>query len=125
MITRNSYNKGLFNGDTGITLIENGEVKVFFPAAEGEFKAFSPVRLPAHETTWAMTIHKSQGSEFNQVVLILPHEEMPLLTRQLIYTGITRAKQKVDIVASEAVLVAGVKADVVKATRIEVQIKSS
>ena len=122
MITQNSYGKGLFNGDTGITLIRDGEVKVYFPSAEesGEhgYKSFSPVRLPAHETTWAMTIHKSQGSEFNQVVLIIPHEEMPLLTRQLIYTGITRAKEQVSIVASESVLVAGVKAEVVKATRI-------
>ncbi|MEB8434028.1 exodeoxyribonuclease V subunit alpha [Cocleimonas sp. KMM 6892] len=123
MITQNSYGKGLFNGDTGITLIRDGEVKVYFPSADksGEhaYKSFSPVRLPAHETTWAMTIHKSQGSEFNQVVLILPHEEMPLLTRQLIYTGITRAKEQVSIVASESVLVTGVKAEVVKATRIE------
>ena len=77
-----------------------------------------PIRLPAHETTWAMTIHKSQGSEFNQVVLILPQEEMPLLTRQLVYTGITRAKESLGIVASEAVIVAGVKAEVVKATRL-------
>ena len=123
MITQNSYGKGLFNGDTGITLIRDGEVKVYFPSTgssgSNKYKSFSPVRLPAHETTWAMTIHKSQGSEFNQVVLILPHEEMPLLTRQLIYTGITRAKEQVSIVASEAVLVTGVKAEVVKATRIE------
>ncbi len=130
MITQNSYGKGLFNGDTGITLIRDGEVKVYFPdslSADGsltadgsnKYKSFSPVRLPAHETTWAMTIHKSQGSEFNQVVLILPHEEMPLLTRQLIYTGITRAKEQVSLVASEAVLTAGVKAEVVKATRID------
>jgi exodeoxyribonuclease V alpha subunit len=65
-----------------------------------------------------MTIHKSKGSEFDQVALILPNEVVPLLTRQLIYTGITRAKQNVDIVASEAVLVSGVKAEVVQATRI-------
>ena len=71
MITQNSYSKGLFNGDTGITLIRDSEVKVFFPDSEGQFKSLSPVRLPVHETTWAMTIHKSQGSEFDQVVLIL------------------------------------------------------
>ena len=65
-----------------------------------------------------MTIHKSQGSEFDQVALILLHEVMLLLTRQLIYTGITRAKEQVLIMASEGVLVAGVKAEVVKATRI-------
>jgi len=124
MITQNSYNRGLYNGDTGISLIRDGELKVYFPASseskesENAFKSFSPIRLPAHETTWAMTIHKSQGSEFKQVVLILPQEEMPLLTRQLVYTGITRAKEQVSIVASEAVLVAGVNTEVVKATRI-------
>jgi exodeoxyribonuclease V alpha subunit len=123
MITQNSYSKGLFNGDTGITLIRDGETKVYFPE-EGEehgFKILSPVRLPTHETTWAMTIHKSQGSEFNQVALILPHEVMPLLTRQLIYTGITRAKEQVSIVASEAVLNAGVKTEMVRATRIAME----
>ncbi len=119
MITQNSYSKGLFNGDTGITLTRNSETKVYFPSSEeGEFKSYAPVRLPAHETTWAMTIHKSQGSEFNQVLLVLPHEVMPLLTRQLIYTGITRAKEQVNIVASDAVLNAGVKTEMVKATRI-------
>ncbi len=126
MITQNSYSKGLFNGDTGITLTRNGETKVYFPDGdkrEGErednsFKSYAPVRLPAHETTWAMTIHKSQGSEFKQVLLVLPHEVMPLLTRQLIYTGITRAKEQVNIVATDAVLNAGVKTEMVKATRI-------
>ena len=124
MITQNSYGKGLFNGDTGITLIRNGETKVYFPDGggddkeEGAYTSIAPVRLPAFETTWAMTIHKSQGSEFNQVALILPHEVMPLLTRQLIYTGITRAKDKVSIVANEAILNAGVRTEMVKATRI-------
>lgn len=122
MVTQNSYSKGLFNGDTGITLIRNGELSVYFPDEDEDGKAFkslAPVRLPAHETTWAMTIHKSQGSEFNQVALILPHEVMPLLTRQLIYTGITRAKENVSLVASEGVLSAGIKTQVAQATRIE------
>ncbi len=125
MITQNSYNRGLYNGDTGIALIREGELKIYFPSSsktdekENAFQSFSPIRLPAHETTWAMTIHKSQGSEFDQVVLILPQEEMPLLTRQLVYTGITRAKKQVKIVANEDVLIAGVKAEVVNATRIE------
>ena len=127
MITQNSYSKGLFNGDTGITLMDKtGQAKVWFPDAnsnkqgtETAFKSFAPVRLPVHETTWAMTIHKSQGSEFDEVALILPHEVMPLLTRQLIYTGVTRARKKLSVVASMDVLVAGVRAEVVKATRIE------
>ena len=130
MITQNSYSRDLFNGDTGITLIRDDEINVVFPDSsenqnsnETGFKSFSPVRLPAHETTWAMTIHKSQGSEFNQVLLILPQEEMPLLTRQLVYTGITRAKESVSIIASEDVLTAGVRAEVVGATRISQKLK--
>ncbi len=123
MITQNSYSKGLFNGDTGITLIDKtGQAKVYFPdtqaTEEGAYKSIAPVRLPAHETTWAMTIHKSQGSEFDQVTLILPHEVMPLLTRQLVYTGVTRAREKVAVVASEDVLAAGVDANVKQATQI-------
>ena len=119
MITQNSYSKSLFNGDTGIALIEDQQVKVYFPdGSDGAYKSFAPVRLPTHETTWAMTIHKSQGSEFNEVALILPHEVMPLLTKQLIYTGITRAKERISIVASESIINAGLKTEVVKATNI-------
>jgi len=123
MVTQNSYSKGLFNGDTGITLIRNGETKVYFPDSlddnENAFKSIAPIRLPVHETTWAMTIHKSQGSEFDQVILVLPNEPMPLLTRQLIYTGITRAKKSINIVASEDILKTGIKNEVLQATQIE------
>ncbi len=125
MITQNSYSKGLFNGDTGIALVVDKQLKVYFPdnskthdKQASRYKSFSPIRLPAHETTWAMTIHKSQGSEFNQVALVLPHEVMPLLTKQLIYTGITRAKKKVTIITSDEILKAGVMSEAVTATRI-------
>ena len=119
MITQNSTSKGFSNGDTGIALMHQGALKVYFPDSEaGHYKAIAPVRLPPHETAWAMTIHKSQGSEFDEVTLVLPHEEMPLLSRQLIYTGITRAKQSVTIVADETVLRAGVEATVAPATQI-------
>ena len=130
MITQNSYSKSLFNGDTGIMLYRDNELKVYFPNARGghegkeHYKSFSPVRLPSHETTWAMTIHKSQGSEFNQVTLILPNKIMPFLTRQLIYTGVTRAKEQVNLVASEDVLRAGITAETVKATQLDDLIKS-
>ncbi|HIO93601.1 MAG TPA: exodeoxyribonuclease V subunit alpha, partial [Leucothrix mucor] len=100
MITENSYRTGLFNGDIGITLIdEQGQAKVWFQSKEG-IKAFSPVRLPQHETAWVTTIHKSQGSEFEKVLMILPSEDTAVLTRQLIYTGITRAKQQLTVVVS-------------------------
>ena len=69
-----------------------------------EIRKFPPSRLPAHETVFAMTIHKSQGSEFGAVLLILPTEETPILTRELIYTGLTRARDRVEIWSPESIL---------------------
>lgn len=107
MVTQNDYRQNLFNGDIGIVLPnEAGELRVWFPAgAAGEYRAVAPIRLPAHETAWAMTIHKSQGSEFTRVLLILPEaEDLPLLGRELLYTAVTRAKQGIHILASRAML---------------------
>ena len=118
MITENSYRTGLFNGDIGITQIDHtGQVKVWFQTNEGE-KAFAPVRLPQYETTWVMTIHKSQGSEFERVLMILPPEDSHILTRQLIYTGITRAKKQLEIIADPAILNLGIKRKTAQATQI-------
>jgi exodeoxyribonuclease V alpha subunit len=108
MITRNDYNLGLFNGDVGITLPDpdtsDSTLHVYFPEASGGVKRFLPHRLPEHETVYAMTVHKSQGSEFNYVVLILPDKDYPLMTRELIYTGVTRARKKVSIWGTESIL---------------------
>jgi exodeoxyribonuclease V alpha subunit len=107
MVTQNDYRQNLFNGDIGIVLPnETGELRVWFPAgAAGEYRAVAPIRLPAHETAWAMTIHKSQGSEFTRVLLILPEaDDLPLLGRELLYTAVTRAKQGIHILASRATL---------------------
>lgn len=96
MITRNDYNLGLMNGDIGITLSDAaGKLRVAIPGNENNSKIrwISPMRLPDVETAFAMTVHKSQGSEFNHVALILPDVRSPVLTRELMYTGITRAKQ--------------------------------
>ncbi len=118
MITENSYRTGLFNGDIGITLLDNmGQAKVWFQTNEGE-KAFSPVRLPQHETAWVMTIHKSQGSEFERVLMILPTEDTPILSKQLIYTGITRAKKQLEIISDTAILHLGIKRKILQATQI-------
>ncbi len=76
---------------------------IFFPATDGTFKKVPPFRLPEHETVYAMTVHKSQGSEFGKVLLLLPDRESPVLTRELIYTSITRAKEKVEIWGNENV----------------------
>ena len=107
MVTQNDYRQNLFNGDIGIALpAASGELRVWFPTGEaGNFRAVAPIRLPAHETAWAMTIHKSQGSEFRHVLLILPEmEDLPLLGRELLYTAITRAKSGIHILASRATL---------------------
>ena len=105
MITQNDYTLNLFNGDVGITLWnEQNELQVFFPMADGEIRSFLPTRLPAHETVYAMTIHKSQGSEFDNVFMLLPQQSSPILTRELVYTGITRAKSTVSVWGTENVL---------------------
>jgi exodeoxyribonuclease V alpha subunit len=106
LINSNDYNLQLFNGDVGIVLPDresNDEPCVFFPSAEGSPRKFNPFRLPEHETVYATTVHKSQGSEFNKVLFLLPERDSPVLTRELIYTGITRAKKSVQIWGSENV----------------------
>lgn len=94
MITRNDYNLGLMNGDIGMTLTDaDQKLRVAFPGETGSIRWVSPLRLPDVETAFAMTVHKSQGSEFQHVALVLPEVRSPVLTRELIYTGITRARK--------------------------------
>ncbi|MEN9457048.1 MAG: exodeoxyribonuclease subunit alpha, partial [Pseudomonadota bacterium] len=78
-------------------LWQQGKLMVAFEGEGGVLRWFNPARLPRHDTAYAMTVHKSQGSEFATVALVLPDDKTPLLTRNLIYTGITRAKQKAEI----------------------------
>jgi exodeoxyribonuclease V alpha subunit len=108
LITRNDYNLGLFNGDIGVTWPDPDgspqDLLVFFPAANDQVKSYATHRLPEHETVFAMTVHKSQGSEFDEVILLLPPKNYPVLTRELIYTGLTRAKQKFYLWARPSVL---------------------
>lgn len=96
MVRQNDYALGLFNGDIGLCLHSEHGLRVFFEGEDG-YRAFAPARLPSHDSAFAMTVHKSQGSEFSEVLLALPELPSPLLTRALFYTGITRAKHKVEI----------------------------
>ncbi|MGE4406184.1 exodeoxyribonuclease V subunit alpha [Pseudomonas sp.] len=96
MVRQNDYALGLFNGDIGLCLQSEQGLRVFFEGDEG-FRGFAPARLPSHDSAFAMTVHKSQGSEFAEVLLALPEQPSPLLTRALFYTGITRAKRRVEI----------------------------
>jgi len=110
LVTRNDYAVNLFNGDVGLVWSESGMTKVHFPGASGtaaETRPISPARLPAHETAFAMSIHKSQGSEHDEVVIVLPEADSPLLSRELLYTAITRARERVRLFAPrEAIEVA-------------------
>ena len=104
-ILRNDYAQRLFNGDIGIALPdENGDLQVHFALADGSYRAISPWRLPPHETAFAMTVHKAQGSEFDQVLVVLPAQRSRVLTRELLYTAVTRARTQVTVCASTALL---------------------
>lgn len=106
MVTCNDYGIKLFNGDVGLCWPdEAGQLAVWFPEADtGGFRRIPFSRLPRHEAAFAMTVHKSQGSGFGRILLVLPSNDTPLLTRELLYTGITRAKQRCDLWGSAAVL---------------------
>ncbi len=97
MITRNDYNLNLFNGDIGVALKTGGEIRVFFESTDKSIRSFNPSRVPEHETAYAMTVHKSQGSEFDEVIIILPSLQSEILTRTLLYTAVTRARRRVEI----------------------------
>ena len=90
----------LFNGDIGVVLPDPdqpGRLKAVFAQPEGGWRAISPGRLPEHVTAYAMTVHKSQGSEFNCVIMVLPERASYVLSRALLYTAITRATDRLEI----------------------------
>lgn len=110
LIQRNDPNLNLFNGDLGILLPDGdtGTLRAWFTNSDGGVRSVIPARLPEHETAYAMTIHKSQGSEFERVLMVLPDRDTPVLTRELIYTGVTRAIQEVEVWFTDAVLLKAV-----------------
>ena len=106
MVTGNNKELQLFNGDIGIIRPdEKGVLKAWFETSKGEVRAVLPGYISNAETVYAMTIHKSQGSEFDQVLVSLPKgDDIQILTRELLYTAVTRAKQKVIVQGSEALI---------------------
>jgi exodeoxyribonuclease V alpha subunit len=106
MVTSNDYQLKLFNGDVGILFPDpeaGGGIKVYFRVEGGGFRKLLPGRLKNYETVYAMTIHKSQGSEFDRVAIILPDLQSEVLTRELLYTAVTRAKKSVEIWGREEI----------------------
>ncbi len=115
MVTRNDYASKLFNGDVGICLADaDGGLRVWFEASAGvggvddgarRARAFTPAALPAHESAFAITVHKSQGSEYAHVALLLPpNPQHQVLTRQLVYTGLSRARKRIELWSGEGAL---------------------
>ena len=114
MITKNDYNLGLYNGDIGV-VVQTGEgMRVVFD--RGGFRSFPPGYLGEHSTVHALTIHKSQGSQFDEVVVSLPLESSRLLTRELLYTAVTRASKRVTVVGPESAIRLGIERSVQRAS---------
>lgn len=119
MVTQNNPALHLYNGDIGICLPDKdlaGKLMVFFQRADGSVKKYLPTRIPHCETVFAMTIHKSQGSEFEEVLIALPDTLNPVLTKELLYTAITRAKKTVKLLADETVFAATVNQKIERIT---------
>ncbi|WP_198243859.1 exodeoxyribonuclease V subunit alpha [methane-oxidizing endosymbiont of Gigantopelta aegis] len=110
MVVENNARMQLFNGDIGLCLLDDdGQLMVFFVRADGRIQHVLPARMPLCQTCYAMTIHKSQGSEFEEVLVVLPDEMNPVLSKELLYTAVTRAKQTVHVLATETVFNAAVQ----------------
>jgi exodeoxyribonuclease V alpha subunit len=107
LITQNDPRAQLFNGDVGV-LLESAErdraLRAFFRAPQGAVRSLGLSRLPPHESVYAMSVHKSQGSEFDSVAVVLPQEPSPVLSRELLYTAVTRARHSVTIYASASIV---------------------
>jgi len=117
LITRNDYSVGRFNGDIGLVVRdEDDSWIVVFPGEGGGLSRLSPVRLPEHQTAFALTIHKSQGSEYDDVLVVLPDKPSKVLTRELVYTGVTRARKRVAVLSGPEVLREGLKRRVHRAS---------
>lgn len=117
LITRNDPALRLFNGDTGILLPgPSGSLAAWFADEEGGVRSVAPARLPGWEPAFAMTVHKSQGSEYDNVLLVLPPAPNPVCTRELVYTGLTRAREKVELWYTEAVMRAAIGRQVRRAS---------
>lgn len=106
IITRNHYELELYNGDTGILWPDqSGTLYCWFMRVDGTLQPVTPARLPAYETAFAITIHKSQGSEFQEVFMLFPKNDARVLNRELLYTGITRARKKLTLQSPRDMLI--------------------
>ena len=120
LITKNNYYLGVFNGDVGlIRKDKTGNLQAYFESDSGSIRTINPNFISEYKTVFAMTIHKSQGSEFNQIALILPEQDdASILSRELVYTGMTRAKQKLWLFSKEEVIIKASSKPILRASGI-------
>lgn len=124
LITENDYVHQLYNGDIGVVWAPPGSPpRVWFRRADGSLRDYAPAQLGAYQTAWALTVHKSQGSEFDQVHLVLPAEPHPLVTRELIYTGITRGRKRVTLWSNPDVLTQGISQRMIRTSGLKEQLQ--
>jgi exodeoxyribonuclease V alpha subunit len=119
IVTQNDYQARLFNGDVGVLLrdpLAPERVRAYFPATDGRVRELSAARLPPHEGVYAMSVHKSQGSELDEVAIVLPSVPSPVLSRELLYTAVTRAKRRVVLYASPELIKLAVQKSVERAS---------
>ena len=124
MVMANDYGSQLFNGDVGVAWEADGEMLVHFPGPDGTTRAMQPARLPETQTAWAMTVHKAQGSEFTNVVVMLPAKGSRVLGRELLYTAVTRARSHVLLVGEESVLRSAVSRTVRRGSGLEALLRA-
>lgn len=124
LVTENNYRLGLFNGDIGLVWVrDDGHgLRAFFPGKDRTLRSVALAELPAHETVFAMSIHKSQGSEFDDIAVVLPEPGSRLLSRELLYTAITRARRSVLLFASQAALRTCIEHPVQRASGLEARL---
>ncbi|MEU6698441.1 AAA family ATPase [Pseudonocardia sp. NPDC046786] len=124
LVTANDYDLGLFNGDTGV-VVRTGEGRRTVFVREGSPAAFEPARLGGVGTVYAMTVHRSQGSQFRRVTVVLPPADSPLMTRELLYTAVTRAKEQVRIIGTEAAVRAAIARPAGRASGLRLRLAGS
>lgn len=125
LVTANDYGLGVYNGDIGVTVLNSeGQLRAVIAGAGGLLD-FASSRLSDVETLHAMTIHKSQGSQADEVTVLMPQEDSRLLTRELFYTAVTRAKKKVRVVGGEATVRAAIERRAVRASGLALRLRAT
>ena len=109
LVTANDHQNRIWNGDLGVVVRDGDRTAVAFAQGDGTLRLVPPLRLPAHETAWAMTVHKAQGSEFAHVLLVMPDQPGPLWQASVLYTGITRARARAILLARDDLLADGLR----------------